>query len=186
MSSSRRRLRLCRGHGEGCLLAAACPCRGVLPGRDALCRIPRRLLGLSPCHTARTRLFAARRAARLACNSGGRGPWCGGSCSTACWCRPACRRPPLPGSWRIRQPPCRSHQPGLSWRRLHCRTAQQLALLGSFLLVVPPPAFPRRGGVVTVRFSCTSILSGEFPPFLGACTLVGQGIQLADVLDLAH
>src|SRR3954469_3112179 len=55
-----------------------------------------------------------------------------------------------------------------------------------FLLVVPPPAFPRRGGIVIVRFSCSSILSGEFSPLLSACTLVGQGIQLADVLDLAH
>src|SRR4051812_9906122 len=54
------------------------------------------------------------------------------------------------------------------------------------LPVVPPPAFPCRGGILTVRFSCSSILSGEFPPLLSTRTLVGQGIQLADVLDLAH
>src|SRR3954464_15764051 len=41
------------------------------------------------------------------------------------------------------------------------------------LLVVSPPVFPCRGGILTVRFSCSSVLSGEFPPFLSACTLVG-------------
>src|SRR4051812_6653638 len=90
----RRRLRLCRGLGEVYLLAAACPCRGAPPGRDASCRIPRRLLGLSPCRAVRTRPSAARRVARPACNSGGRGPWCGGSCSTSCRYRPAYRQPP--------------------------------------------------------------------------------------------
>src|SRR4051812_35430903 len=46
-----------------------------------------------------------------------------------------------------------------------------------FLLpVVPPPVFLCRGGILTVRFSCSSILSGEFPPFLSTFTLVGQGI----------
>ena len=50
------------------------------------------------------------------------GPWCGGSCSTACWRRPACRRPPQP----LRQSPCQSHQLWLSWRHLRCRTTQQL------------------------------------------------------------
>src|SRR3954465_3925557 len=94
-------------------------------------RILRHLLGLSPCRAARTRPFAARRAARPACSSGGHGPWCGGSCSTVCWCRPACRRPPRPGNGRIRQSSCQSYQPGPSWRRLHRRTAQQPVLLGS-------------------------------------------------------
>src|SRR3954468_11044714 len=119
----------CRGRGEVCLLAAAWPCRGVLPGRCASRRILQHLLGLSPCRVARIRPFAARQAARPSCSSGGHGPWCGGSCSTVCWCRPACRRPPQPGSWRMRQPPCWSYQPWLSWRHLHCRTAQQLAHL---------------------------------------------------------
>src|SRR3954466_4147747 len=41
---------------------------------------------------------------------------------------------------------------------------------------VPPPVFPCRGGILTVRFSRSSILSGEFAPFLSTCTLVGQGI----------
>src|SRR3954471_21763250 len=48
-----------------------------------------------------------------------------------------------------------------------------LALL---LPVAPPPTLPCRGGIFTVRFSCSSVLSGEFPPFLSTCTLVGQGI----------
>src|SRR3954467_10064387 len=48
-----------------------------------------------------------------------------------------------------------------------------LALL---LRVAPPPVLPCRGGILTVRFSCSSVLSGEFPPFLSTCTLVGQGI----------
>src|SRR3954466_11243219 len=48
-----------------------------------------------------------------------------------------------------------------------------LALL---LPVAPPPAPPCWGGILTARFSCSSILSGEFPPFLSTGTLVGQGI----------
>src|SRR3954467_11438292 len=48
-----------------------------------------------------------------------------------------------------------------------------LALL---LPVAPPPVLPRRGVILTVRLSCSSVLSGEFPSFLSTCTLVGQGI----------
>src|SRR3954464_9568500 len=48
-----------------------------------------------------------------------------------------------------------------------------LALL---LPVAPPPVLPCRGGILTIRLSCSSVLSGEFPPFLSTCTLVGQGI----------
>src|SRR3954471_13447808 len=58
-----------------------------------------------------------------------------------------------------------------------------------FALLVPvasPPAFPCRGGILTVRSHCSCILSGEFPPLFSTRTLVGQGIQLADVLNLAH
>src|SRR3954467_6005124 len=126
----RRSLRLCRGLGEVYLLAAACPCRGAPPGRDASCRIPRRLLGLSPCRVMRTRPSAGRRVTRLACNSGGRGPWYGGSCSTSCRYRLAYRQQPPPGSWRTRQPPCRGLPPGLSWRSPRCRTSRQPAPLG--------------------------------------------------------
>src|SRR3954469_22947604 len=56
----RRRLHSCRGRGEVTPLAAACPCRGVLPGRGTSCVILRHLLGLFPCRAARTRPFAAR------------------------------------------------------------------------------------------------------------------------------
>src|SRR3954467_2918335 len=59
-------------------------------------------------------------------------------------------------------------------------------LLVLLLSAVPPPAFPCRGGTFTVGLSISDTFSGEFPPLFGACTLVGQGIKLADLLDLAH
>src|SRR3954469_15215829 len=54
------------------------------------------------------------------------------------------------------------------------------------LPVVLPSVFLCWGSILAVRSSCSCILSGEFPPFLSTCTLVGQGIQLTDVSDLAH
>src|SRR3954469_9625245 len=59
-------------------------------------------------------------------------------------------------------------------------------LFAFLLYVVPPPALLCRGSIFAVRSFCSCVLSGESPPFLSTCTLVGQGIQLTDVSDLAH
>ncbi len=48
-------------------------------------------------------------------SSGGHGPWCGGSCSTACRSLLASRQPPRLGKQRTRQFPCRGRLPWPFW-----------------------------------------------------------------------
>src|SRR3954462_4948524 len=57
-----------------------------------------------------------------------------------------------------------------------------------FFFFLPFRSRPFLAGAVPslLGLSISDTFSGEFPAFFSTCTLVGQGIKLADLLDLAH